>query len=77
MRASSDGTGSAHSFQELFLVLPRGFTWQFDLYVDCFSIQYTVRENIRFTMLANIYNSTVLRIKLANRVVSCYAAVLA
>ena len=77
MSAPSDGTGSTHSFQEFFLVLPRGFAWQFDLYVDCFSIRYTVRENIRFTMLANIYNSAVLRIKLANRVVSCYAAVLA
>ena len=76
MSASGDGTGSAHGFQEFFLVLPRGFPWQFDLYVDCFAVRYTVSENITLAMLTDIHDASVLRKKLADRMVSGHAAVL-
>ena len=77
MSAPSDGTGSTHSFQEFFLVLPRGFTWQFDLKIYRLAVRNTVSENIAFSVLTDIHDSAVLRIELANRVISCYAAVLA
>ncbi|MBO5706463.1 MAG: hypothetical protein J6S05_05640 [Bacteroidaceae bacterium] len=77
MSASSDSTGGSHSFEEFILVLPRFFAGQFHLDVNGFAIRDSVAENIRFTMLTDIYDGSVFRVELTNRVVSCHTAVLA
>ena len=76
MGATGNSAGRPHSLDEFFLVLPRVFPGQFNLYVQCFAVRNTVSENIAFAVLADIYDCTVFRIELAYRVVSGHASVL-
>ncbi len=77
MSAAGYRTGSRHSIQELLLIVPRFFPRQFDFYVKCFSVRYSMPPDIRFALMSNVHQSPVLGVKLTDSMVSCHAAILA
>ena len=73
---SSDSTGVTHCFQKFSLILPRMLPREFDFEIDGSSVTDTVAHEIGFTVVTDVNNRTVLRVKLAYGVVSDDAAVL-
>lgn len=57
------------------MVLPGVFPRQLDLDVYRLAVSNAMPENIGFAMLTDMYDGTVFRVELPNRVVSCYTAV--
>ena len=74
--AASDSTGITHCFQKFFLILPGVFPGKFDLNVDGTTVRATMTHNVAFAMLTHTDQTAVLGVKLSDRVVPSYAAVL-
>lgn len=59
------------------MVLPRFLAGEFNLDVYRLAVRNAVSEYVGFAVLTDIHDSAVFSVELANRVVSCHAAVLA
>jgi hypothetical protein len=74
--AASDSTGVTHCCKKFFLIRARVFARKFNLDVDSTTVRNTVAPYIGFAMLTDVYEGTVFRIELTDRVVPSDATVL-
>jgi hypothetical protein len=74
--AASDSTGVTHCCKKFFLIRARVFARKFNLDVDGSSVTDTMTHDIGLAMLTHTDETAVLCVKLTDRVVSRYAAVL-
>jgi hypothetical protein len=74
--AASDCTGFTHCFQKFLLIRARVLTRKFNLDVYGTTVRNPVAPDIGLAVLTDVYEGTVFRIKLTDRVVDCVAAVL-